>query len=95
MPQLHVGERSWSVASASNLLDALNHAGVPVPYSCRAGSCHACLVRCVKGEPEDALPDALPAEKRQQGGGSPASAEWSVTWLSRCLTRSVTACLRQ
>ncbi|EPN45970.1 hypothetical protein A244_24659, partial [Pseudomonas syringae pv. actinidiae ICMP 18807] len=34
--------------SAGNLLDALNHAGVPVPYSCRAGSCHACLVRCVK-----------------------------------------------
>ncbi|MCJ2372358.1 iron-sulfur-binding ferredoxin reductase [Pseudomonas sp. RGM 3321] len=67
MPQLHVGERSWSVPSASNLLDALNHAGVPVPYSCRAGSCHACLVRCVKGEPDDALPDALPAEKRQQG----------------------------
>ncbi|POD76506.1 hypothetical protein BKM17_10985 [Pseudomonas syringae group genomosp. 3] len=67
MPQLHVGERSWSVPSAGNLLDALNHAGVPVPYSCRAGSCHACLVRCVKGEPEDALPEALPAEKRQQG----------------------------
>lgn len=67
MPQLHVGERSWSVPSASNLLDALNHASVPVPYSCRAGSCHACLVRCVEGEPEDALPDALPAEKRQQG----------------------------
>lgn len=67
MPQLHVGERSWSVASASNLLDDLNHAGVPVPYSCRTGSCHACLVRCVRGEPEDALPNALPAEKRQQG----------------------------
>ncbi len=67
MPQLHVGELSWSVASASNLLDALNHAGIPVPYSCRAGSCHACLVRVVKGEPEDALPDALPVEKRQQG----------------------------
>ncbi|KPB72996.1 iron-sulfur-binding ferredoxin reductase [Pseudomonas cannabina] len=67
MPQLHVGERSWSVPSAGNLLDALNHVGVPVPYSCRAGSCHACLVRCLKGEPDDALPEALPAEKRQQG----------------------------
>ncbi|MFH7617542.1 2Fe-2S iron-sulfur cluster-binding protein, partial [Pseudomonas syringae group genomosp. 7] len=43
MPQLHVGERSWSVASSSNLLDVMNHAGVPVPYSCLAGSCHACL----------------------------------------------------
>lgn len=67
MPQLHVGERSWSVAPAANLLDALNQAGVSVPYSCRAGSCHACLVRCVKGEPADALPEALVPEKRQQG----------------------------
>ncbi|WP_122613781.1 iron-sulfur-binding ferredoxin reductase [Pseudomonas viridiflava] len=67
MPHLHVGDRSWAVSEASNLLDALNQAGVSVPYSCRAGSCHACLVRCVKGDPLDALPLALPADKRQQG----------------------------
>ncbi|MCF5493464.1 2Fe-2S iron-sulfur cluster-binding protein, partial [Pseudomonas syringae] len=42
MPQLRVGERSWTVAAADNLLDALNDAGVAVPFSCRAGSCHAC-----------------------------------------------------
>lgn len=58
MPELHVGERHWSVSTGSNLLDALNQAGVAVPYSCRAGSCHACLVRCL-GEVEDAQPDAL------------------------------------
>ena len=42
MPELRVGERQWSVAAGSNLLDVLNQAGVAVPYSCRAGSCHAC-----------------------------------------------------
>lgn len=67
MPELRVGERHWSVAPASNLLDALNQAGITVPYSCRAGSCHACLVRCVAGEPLDAQPDALDAGKREQG----------------------------
>ncbi|WP_439852582.1 iron-sulfur-binding ferredoxin reductase [Pseudomonas syringae] len=67
MPQLRVGERSWTVAAADNLLDALNYAGVAVPFSCRAGSCHACLVRCVQGEPADALPGVLPEEKRRQG----------------------------
>lgn len=67
MPELHAGDRHWSVLPASNLLDALNHAGVAVPYSCRAGSCHACLVRCLKGEPADALPQALDASKRAQG----------------------------
>lgn len=66
MPELHVGERHWSVATGSNLLDALNQAGVAVPYSCRAGSCHACLVRC-HGEVEDKQPDALSLAQRQAG----------------------------
>ena len=67
MPELQVGERRWAVAAGSNLLDSLNQAGIAVPYSCRAGSCHACLVRCTAGEPVDALPQALDAGKRQQG----------------------------
>ncbi len=66
MPELHVGERHWSVATGSNLLDALNQAGVAVPYSCRAGSCHACLVRC-QGEVDDKQPDALSPAQRQDG----------------------------
>ena len=66
MPELHVGERHWSVATGSNLLDALNLAGVAMPYSCRAGSCHACLVRC-QGEVEDKQPDALSPAQRQGG----------------------------
>ncbi|WP_313600161.1 iron-sulfur-binding ferredoxin reductase [Pseudomonas sp.] len=66
MPELHVGERHWSVPTGSNLLDALNQAGVTVPYSCRAGSCHACLVRC-HGEVDDQQPDALSPVQRQDG----------------------------
>lgn len=67
MPELHAAGRTWSVATGSNLLDSLNQAGVAVPYSCRAGSCHACLVRCVAGEPMDAKPEALDAAKRADG----------------------------
>jgi len=67
MPEVRVGERHWQVAAGSNLLDVLNAAGVAVPYSCRAGSCHACLVRCLAGVPADAKPDALAAHKREQG----------------------------
>lgn len=67
MPEVRVGERQWSVAAGSNLLDVLNRNGVPVPYSCRAGSCHACLVQCVRGLPGDNRPDALSAEQRAQG----------------------------
>ncbi|MEX3773527.1 iron-sulfur-binding ferredoxin reductase [Pseudomonas sp. MYb118] len=67
MPELRVGDRGWPVAPGSNLLDALNQQGVAVPYSCRAGSCHACLVQCTQGLPSDSRPDALSAEQRQQG----------------------------
>lgn len=67
MPELRVGDRQWSVAVGSNLLDTLNQNGVSVPYSCRAGSCHACLVQCTQGLPSDSRPDALSAEQRQQG----------------------------
>ncbi|TDV70021.1 iron-sulfur-binding ferredoxin reductase [Pseudomonas sp. LP_7_YM] len=67
MPDLRAGERQWSVTPGCNLLDALNDAGLSVPYSCRAGSCHACLVRCTHGEPLDLLPEALNAVQREQG----------------------------
>src|SRR5687767_13542577 len=67
MPELKVADRQWTVAAGGNLLDALNHGGVPVPYSCRAGSCHACLVQCVKGDVRDSRPDALSPAQRDNG----------------------------
>jgi NAD(P)H-flavin reductase/ferredoxin len=67
MPELQVAERSLEVAPASNLLDSLLAAGIAVPYSCRAGSCHACLVRCVRGELLDGKPEALDEARREQG----------------------------
>ena len=67
MPQLYVADQHWTVPEHANLLDSLNQAGIAVPYSCRAGSCHACLVRCVQGEPADLKPEALSRTQRDQG----------------------------
>ncbi|BBP66772.1 hypothetical protein PHLH5_43130 [Pseudomonas sp. Cab53] len=67
MPELTVAGRQWTVATGSNLLDALNASGVAVPYSCRAGSCHACLVQCLSGDVRDSRPDALSPTQRDQG----------------------------
>lgn len=67
MPELRVGPRRFQVAAQSNLLDALLSNGISVPHSCRAGSCHACLVRCVEGEAHDRQPEALAADKRAEG----------------------------
>ena len=67
MPELRAADRCLEVAPASNLLDSLLAAGIAVPYSCRAGSCHACLVRCVAGELLDGKPEALDDARREQG----------------------------
>jgi len=67
MPDITVGARHWTVAAGQNLLDTLNAQGLNVPYSCRAGSCHACLVQCLRGEPLDSKPEALDAGKRADG----------------------------
>ena len=67
MPDLICHGRRWTVPEGSNLLDALNTAGIGVPFSCRAGSCQACLVRCLEGEPLDSRPEALSAVRRAQG----------------------------
>lgn len=67
MPEVRVGDRCFAVEPGSNLLDALLGNDQDVPHSCRAGSCHACLVRCRDGELEDAQPDALGPQPRAQG----------------------------
>ncbi|MEN0108381.1 MAG: iron-sulfur-binding ferredoxin reductase [Pseudomonas sp.] len=67
MPELRVAGQAVAVTPGSNLLDSLLGAGIAVPYSCRAGSCHACMVRCLAGEPLDNQPDALSAAQREQG----------------------------
>lgn len=67
VPKLEVGASVWTVESDRTLLDSLLDVGLAVPFSCRAGSCHACLVRCLEGHVADAQPEALPAEKRAEG----------------------------
>ncbi|TRX75401.1 iron-sulfur-binding ferredoxin reductase [Pseudomonas mangiferae] len=66
-PRLAVGARRWPVAPGTLLLDALNRAGLGIPYSCRAGACQACLVQCLEGMPEDVLP-GLPDPARRAAG---------------------------
>jgi ferredoxin-NADP reductase/ferredoxin len=67
MPELRCAGQCWTVSAGTNLLDALISAGLSVPHSCRAGSCHACLVRCVDGEPDDLQPDLLRPEQHAAG----------------------------
>ena len=67
VPELNVAGQCISAADGANLLDTLLAAGLAIPYSCRAGSCHACLVRCTAGELLDAKPDALTLAQHATG----------------------------
>lgn len=67
MPEVMCEGRRWPVAEGDNLLDALLGAGVAVPWSCRAGVCQACLVRCLSGAPVETGTDAPEAALRAEG----------------------------
>lgn len=67
MPEITIAGQTISAAEDANLLDTLLAAGLPIPYSCRAGSCHACLLRCAAGAPLDARPEALSAAQYAAG----------------------------
>lgn len=41
--------KSYQCRENENLLDAFIRQGVELPFSCRKGSCHACLMHCVEG----------------------------------------------
>ncbi|WP_410603607.1 PDR/VanB family oxidoreductase [Amycolatopsis sp. lyj-90] len=44
--------RTVPVAAEESLLNALNHAGYPIPSGCREGVCGSCEISVVGGEPE-------------------------------------------
>lgn len=44
--------RTVEVPAGESLLDALNHAGLPVPSGCREGVCGSCELTVLDGEPE-------------------------------------------
>lgn len=67
MPELRLGSQRLQVASGTNLLQALLDAGEPVAHSCRAGACHACLVRARPGQAPKPASEPLSAELRGQG----------------------------
>ncbi len=45
--------KSFSCNQGEMLLDSLNRQGANVPFGCQAGSCQACLLKAVKGQPSE------------------------------------------
>lgn len=62
------GGAAFTISSDQPLLVAAEHAGVPLPSSCRNGTCRTCMCRLVEGEVRYHIqwPGLLP-EEREQG----------------------------
>jgi ferredoxin/truncated hemoglobin YjbI len=55
------------IRPGEKLLDALLRNGVPVPFSCRGGICHSCMLRCAEGVVPPAAQRGLSAHLRDRG----------------------------
>jgi ferredoxin-NADP reductase/ferredoxin len=67
MPEIRLPGVRLQVTPGANLLQALLDAGQPAPYSCRAGACHACLVRAEPYQVPAAASQMLDSDLRSQG----------------------------
>ncbi len=45
-----IGKKSYPLDPDVSLLDTLLDAKLAIPYSCKTGVCHSCLIRCLKGK---------------------------------------------
>jgi CDP-4-dehydro-6-deoxyglucose reductase len=72
--QIKFASGYFDVQDGETLLDCLTRNGVPVPHSCRAGVCQACLLQATEGE----IPHAA------QAGLKPSYLKQSLLLACRC-----------
>lgn len=61
------GDIEVELAGSQTVLDALLEAGIEVPYSCKSGCCHSCLLRATRGVPPAAAQRGLKPTLAEQG----------------------------
>ena len=67
MAEIHFGEHILSCDSGDTALDTLLKHNVQVPWSCRAGLCHSCLLQATDGDIPPASQHGLNKEQRSDG----------------------------
>lgn len=67
MVQIDYREHSFAVKSGETVLDALLRNGIAVSFSCRAGSCHTCMLRAVSGTVPEEAQRGLRDDLRERG----------------------------
>lgn len=67
MPFITFSGRTYKIRQDRPLLESLLERGVSIPYSCRSGYCHACLIKAEKGTPPGSSQKTLEQDKVSQG----------------------------
>jgi ferredoxin/truncated hemoglobin YjbI len=63
--------REYAAKPEESVLDVFLRYGITVPFSCRKGTCHVCLLRCVDGTVSEASQAGLKPELVEAGYFSP------------------------
>ncbi len=63
MPDIIFAQKTCLLKQGDNLLEGLLQHGIKVPYSCRAGFCHSCLLQLIEGLPPDGSQAKLTCEQ--------------------------------
>ncbi|NOR80176.1 MAG: 2Fe-2S iron-sulfur cluster binding domain-containing protein, partial [Methyloprofundus sp.] len=66
MPQLTLGEKSYTCQPDESVLDTLIREEVDISYACQQGTCHSCLTRSVNQMPPETAQKGLKSTQKQQ-----------------------------
>ena len=75
---LTFGDHGYDLRAGESVLECLARHGVELPSTCRAGTCHSCLLRAERGDPGEAGRGGLKPTLRARG------------YFLACLARPVT-----
>lgn len=67
MPVITLSNRAYPVDKNRCLLDSLLAKGEKIPFSCRSGICHACMMKADLGQPTKQSQSSLSIEKVREG----------------------------
>jgi NAD(P)H-flavin reductase/ferredoxin len=67
MPEIVYENNTYTTAAGESVLDCLHRHGHDIPYGCKVGACHSCLMVAAGGKPTDASQEGLRDTKRAGG----------------------------